>query len=41
MNMKVVDLAILSNFHEGHLVFFSTDFAQQACQLLMPTGVSE
>jgi hypothetical protein len=33
MNMKVVDLAILYNFRKGHLVFFSTDFAQQACQL--------
>jgi hypothetical protein len=25
--MKVVDLAILYNFHKGHIVFFSTDFA--------------
>jgi hypothetical protein len=33
MNTKVVDLAILYNFHKGHLVFFSTDFSQQACQL--------
>jgi hypothetical protein len=33
MNTKVVDLAILYNFHKGHLVFFSTDFAQQVCQL--------
>jgi hypothetical protein len=32
--MKVVDLAILYKFREGHLVFFSTDFAQQACQLV-------
>jgi hypothetical protein len=27
MNMKVVDLAILYNFHKGLIVFFSTDFA--------------
>jgi hypothetical protein len=36
--MKVVDLAVLSNFHKGHLVFFSTDFAQRLaifeCQLV-------
>jgi hypothetical protein len=27
MNRKVVDLAILYNFHKGHIVFFSIDFA--------------
>jgi hypothetical protein len=33
MNRKVVDLAILYNFHKGHIVFFSIDFAEEACQL--------
>jgi hypothetical protein len=33
MNMKVVDLATLYNFHKGHIVFFSIDFAGEACQL--------
>jgi hypothetical protein len=33
MNMKAVDLATLYNFHEGHIVFFSIDFAGEACQL--------
>jgi hypothetical protein len=30
--MKVVDLAFLYNFCEGHRVFYSTIFAQFACQ---------
>jgi hypothetical protein len=33
LNRKNVYLAIVYNFHKGHLVFFSTDFAQQVCQL--------
>jgi hypothetical protein len=41
MNRKVVDLAIPYNFHKGHIVFFSTDFAQKACQLWMPICASE
>jgi hypothetical protein len=36
MNMKVVDLTILYNFHKGRTVFFSTDFAGTSCQLGMP-----
>jgi hypothetical protein len=36
MNMKVVDLTTLYNFHKGRLVFFSTDFAGTSCQLGMP-----
>jgi hypothetical protein len=41
MNREIVDLAILYNFHKGHLVFFSTDFAQKVCQLWMPLSFSE
>jgi hypothetical protein len=41
MNRKSVDLAILYNFHKGHLVLFSTDFAQKVCQLWMPLSFSE
>jgi hypothetical protein len=33
MNRKNVYLAILYNFHKGHLVFFSKDLAQKVCQL--------
>jgi hypothetical protein len=33
MNRKVVDLAILYNFHKGYIVFFSIDLAGVACQL--------
>jgi hypothetical protein len=33
MNRKVVDLTTLYNFHKGCLVFFSTDFAQNAAKL--------
>jgi hypothetical protein len=33
MNRKVVDLTILYNFYKGHIVFFSTNFAEKACQL--------
>jgi hypothetical protein len=33
MNRKVVDLAILYNFHKGYIVFFSIDYAGEACQL--------
>jgi hypothetical protein len=35
MNRKVVDLTTPYNFHEGRLVFFSTDFAGTSCQLGM------
>jgi hypothetical protein len=27
VSRKVVDLTTLYNFHKGHIVFFSTDFA--------------
>jgi hypothetical protein len=33
MNRKVVDLAILTNFHKGYIVFFTIDFVGVACQL--------
>jgi hypothetical protein len=33
MNRKVVDLAILYNFHKGYIVFSSIDYAGEACQL--------
>jgi hypothetical protein len=36
MNRKVVDLTTLYNFHNGRLVFFSTDFAGTSCLLGMP-----
>jgi hypothetical protein len=41
MNRKSVDLAILYNFLKGHLVFFSTDFAQKVSLLWMPLKFSE
>jgi hypothetical protein len=41
MNRKVVDLAILYNFHKGYIVFFSIDFAGVVCQLRMPLSFSE
>jgi hypothetical protein len=41
MNRKVVDLTILYNFHKGHMVLFSTGFAEKACQLWMSICVSE
>jgi hypothetical protein len=41
MNREVVDLTILYNFHKGHMVFFSTGFAEKACQLWMSIRVSE
>jgi hypothetical protein len=33
VNRKVVDLTTLYNFYKGHLVFFSTDFAQNVAKL--------
>jgi hypothetical protein len=41
MNKKVVDLTTLYNFHKGRLVFFSTDFAQNAAKLWMPPCFGE
>jgi hypothetical protein len=33
MNMEVVDLTTLYNFHKGSRVFFSMDFAQSSAKL--------
>jgi hypothetical protein len=33
VHRKVVDLTTLYNFYKGRLVFFSTDFAQNAAKL--------
>jgi hypothetical protein len=33
VNRKVVDLTTPYNFRKGHMVFFSTDFAQNAAKL--------
>jgi hypothetical protein len=41
MNRKVVDLAFLYNFCKGRRVFFSTIFAQIACQVGSFLGTDE
>jgi hypothetical protein len=41
VNRKVVDLTTLFNFFKGHMVLFSTDFAQIAAKLLMPPCLGE
>jgi hypothetical protein len=41
VNSKVVDLTTLYNFYKGSIVFFSTDFAESACQLWMPPCLGE
>jgi hypothetical protein len=41
LNTKVIDLGTTYNFHKSHMGFFSTDFAMEACQLLMSVCVRE
>jgi hypothetical protein len=38
--MKIVDLTTPYNSHKGHMGFFPTDFAREACQR-MPVGAHE
>jgi hypothetical protein len=38
---KVVDCSTLDNYFKGYMVFFSTIFAQTACQLGYFPGVDE
>jgi hypothetical protein len=39
--MKIIDLTILYHFQKDNMGFFSTDFAEKACQLGMSICVSE
>jgi hypothetical protein len=41
MNRKVIDLALLYNFCKGRWAFFSTIFAQMACQVGSFLGIDE